>query len=81
VTGSLPHQSDFAERLANLPTEDGWDSYGGKPTTEAARRTAENLTIVPTSTGGVQIELHAGGMDVEIEIDFAGQVSSVLVGQ
>lgn len=54
--------------------EDNWDSYGGKATTQAAIRTAGYLCSVPTSQGGLQIELHAGGADIEIEIAADGKV-------
>ena len=59
-------------------TEPDWDSYGGKPTTEAAIKTARNLVGIPLRTGGIQIEMSAGGADIEIEIDPDGKVSSVL---
>ena len=60
--------------LKNL--ELNWDSYGAPPIDsriiDAAVRIAELLrnppAIVPTSSGGVQLEWHALGIDFEIEI-------------
>ena len=57
----------------------GWDSYGAPPLDRSALRTADSLTFVPTSGGGIQIELHAGGVDVEIEITSTGKVDEVNV--
>lgn len=57
-----------------VATKEDWDSYGGVPTTEAAIATARKLVGVSMSNGGVQIELHAGGWDIEIEIMPDGRV-------
>jgi hypothetical protein len=65
----------FLDDLREL--EEGWDSYGGQPTTDAAIKTAGNLAVVPTSDGGIQLEIHAGGADLEIVIDPAGAVTAV----
>ena len=58
------------ERLAALPP--GWDSYGAKEITPLAidgcRAFANSMSIVPTSEGGIQLEWHALGVDLEIEI-------------
>lgn len=54
-----------------------WDGHRGRPPTEAALKTASNIVVVPLSYGGLQIEMHAGGMDIEIEINSDGVVSSV----
>jgi hypothetical protein len=58
------------DRLRAL--EPDWDSYGGMPTTQAALRAAEgaerSFTLVPHSDGGFQIEIHAAGLDVEVEM-------------
>ena len=60
-----------------MPTGDGWNEPHSKATTDAAKRTAENLTLVPLDEGGIQIEMHAGGWDIEIEIDEDGTVVDV----
>ena len=61
--------------LENLP--EGWDGYRGKKVTREALKTASALCIVPTNSGGVQIELHSGDSIVEIEIDEHGYVHGV----
>ena len=61
---------DDPRKLAGL--EPNWDTYGAKPTTEAAIAKAEllrdNLCFVPMNDGGVQIEVHAAGVEMEVEI-------------
>jgi len=56
----------------------GWDGYDGKPTTKEAIDTATYMTVCPHSNGGLQIEMHAGGVDIEIEVAPDGKVISVL---
>lgn len=58
----------------------GWDSYDGNPITERALRTAGALCFVPCANGGIQVELHAGGVDVEIEIGPDGRVRTIFTG-
>ena len=69
--------------------KDNWDSYGGKPITELALVGADLLLkalsgiqavepfICPCSNGGLQLEWHRNGYDLEIEISPEGQVSEV----
>ncbi len=58
--------------------EPGWDGYGpSQPPSPQAIAAARCIWACPHRDGGLQIELHAGGMDVEIEIDPAGKVLSV----
>ena len=73
---------------ALLSLAPGWDSYNGLPTSEGAARKAINIlsglvseaarfpAIVPTGDGGVQLEWHNNGWDVEIEVDPQGTVSA-----
>lgn len=63
------------EELKELPAN--WDSYGAVTITEAALNTANNLTFVPLSNGGIQIELHTGGVDMELEIHPDGMIQSL----
>jgi hypothetical protein len=63
-----------------LILEPGWDSYGAKridpEAVESARQVIRAIarpdtpapSIVPTSSGGVQIEWHTRGIDLEIEL-------------
>lgn len=62
-----------------LKLEDGWDSYEGqsinpncvKASLELAstvlRDDSPNPSVVPTSRGGIQLEWHTGGVDLEVE--------------
>ncbi len=58
-------------------TEQGWDSYGAPPTSEAAIRTAENFVWVPKSDGGLMLDANHDGVEVEVDINEAGQITSV----
>jgi hypothetical protein len=65
-------------QLLTLPRN--WDSYGGRPVDPACVWASWHLlfavmrddsplpTLVPTSRGGVQIEWHSRGIDLEIEV-------------
>lgn len=63
----------FAE-LAKL--EAGWDSYGAQRIDLGCLQRAQEMfyslrgrwSVVPCSDGGVQLELHQDGLDIEIEI-------------
>lgn len=73
-----------------LSLEPDWDSYGGLPTSEAAARKAIKIVsgfvaqsarlpaIVPVNDGGVQLEWHNNGWDVEIEVHPDGAVSTFI---
>lgn len=64
--------------LLNLP--ENWDSYGAHPINPMAAAFALQLlsetmradtpvpVVVPTSSGGVQLEWHTRGIDLEVEI-------------
>lgn len=54
-----------------------WDSYDGVKITEAAVKTAEALRPVPLSDGGIQLELHCAGSDLEIEIGADGKIRGI----
>ncbi len=58
-------------------TEQNWDSYGPPPTAELAIRTAEKFVWVPKSDGGLMLEANHSGIEVEVEIDDFGQITSV----
>lgn len=69
-----------AEILRLTTQAEDWDSYGGRPTSLRSATTAiqvlASLTpldlpepqILPTTDGGVQLEWHRGGVDLEVEI-------------
>ena len=54
----------------------GWDSYGGKPISHKCLDKAlsilselsDEYQMVPDPDGGVQLERHTGGLDIEIYI-------------
>lgn len=71
----------FEDRLAEMPTGENWDSYEGHPTTEAAKKTARMFSLVPASDGGLMIEWHCAGADVEIEIGPEGDFTLVNWGK
>ncbi len=67
-------------QVAHLATlQQDWDSYGAGPPSPLALAVADAFWVVPTADGGVEIELHAGGMDIEISISPAGRVRDVNV--
>lgn len=55
------------------PRERDWDSYGAVPTTPEALGALRGLAIVPTANGGLQVEMHAGGVEIEAEFDEHGR--------
>lgn len=73
------------QRLLRL--EPDWDSYGAKPirlsTVSFALKTLDQIApdslpapaIVPTPLGGVQLEWHERGVDIEIEVGSAYQAT------
>ena len=67
----------------NLRLEN-WDSYGAAPLTDIALNTADLLhsrwIAMPTNDGGVQLELHTHGIDLEIEIGPDGKVKIEDIG-
>lgn len=68
----------FNDRLAEFAhLKDGWDGTRSMAPSEEAIRTCANFVPVPLCNGGIQVEVHAGGADVEIEIDAAGKIISV----
>lgn len=68
----------------------GWDSYGGHPVRPEAVLHAVSLLakifehdvsapeIVPTSTGGLQLEWHQAGADLEMDVSTDGTVQIFL---
>ena len=76
-----PTLRSFAD-LVNLPPN--WDSYGGRPIEHRAINEALNVltsimedstpapSVVPTSEGGLQLEWHVAGVDLEIALPVSG---------
>ncbi len=68
---------DWKSRLGNLG--DSWVRDGGKQITHAAMQTVESFAVVPCTDGGVQLEVHRDGFDIEICIAPDGRIESALV--
>ena len=76
-------QAELEAALAEYATlARGWNSYGAGPIApaaiEAARTFARETTsipwsAVPLSSGGVQLEVHQRGYDLEIEVKADGE--------
>jgi hypothetical protein len=58
-----------------------WDGYGASPISEAAIQCVEKFAVVPTSDGGLQLELHRDDYDIEVEISPGGHVVYVGLGR
>lgn len=71
----------LAEMRHLLPN---WDSYGAKMIDRAAIAKAQEILpqlsgdwrAVPCSDGSVQLELHAGGFDIEVHISNAAPTTA-----
>jgi hypothetical protein len=88
VPGPLPAWSmpvlRSLQELLGLPA--GWDSYAARPLSPEAAMAALRLllrvmhantpppAVVPLSCGGVQLEWHRGGMDIELTVPVTGPV-------
>lgn len=74
--------SGMIERLIDdMPVTQNWDSYGGNPITDAAKKTVAALQLVPCSDGGIGIEWRLGGSDVEITVGPDGCFTGVYWGK
>ncbi len=66
--------------------EENWDSYGARPIDPRCAEATTNLLlsvldpgtpkpcVVPTNRGGIQLEWHRAGVDLEVEIESPAQV-------
>ena len=64
----------------------GWDSYGAMPIDQRAIEAVQRFVTVagcavPLSDGGVQLEWHVDGWDIEIEFTPEGKIGGVLVAR
>jgi hypothetical protein len=74
-----PYMTHMERSLRGLQgLADGWDGRGSAKPTAASIGTACYMTAVPGGDGSVQLEMHAGGADIEIEIGPDGQVRAVM---
>ena len=68
-------KDDWLGQLAALPCN--WDSYGAPQITEQALAALGSFSVVPLHDGGLQLECHRDGADIEVVIDANGKVSFV----
>jgi len=79
----VPEPNDPMETLRTLAadprlTQPNWDSYGSQPISPAAIDAAAKFLgyrwqAVPCPDGGVQLERHDSGYDIEVTFDVNGQ--------
>lgn len=74
----------YADRLKELSeTKDGWNGKGSVAPTEdaldAARKILFGACVTLTHQGGIQLEWHTLGWDVEIELSPGGTMDNVFV--
>ncbi|OWY02317.1 hypothetical protein [Thioclava sp. IC9] len=83
LTNTSPKWSEDADQRirALMSLEAGWDGHGAEPVRGHVGHYAIGLlnsisdantaapTIVPTTSGGLQLEWHANNIDIEIEIE------------
>jgi len=79
----LPQTESALQELLELPAN--WDSYGARPIRAEVVAEAVDLlhkivqpgtpqpAVVPTARGGLQLEWHIGGIDLEIEFEQPGR--------
>lgn len=77
------NQEDLRERIDSLAElEENWDSYGSAPISlfaiVAAKQIASGWCAVPLNGGGVQLEVHVPGGELEIEICPHGNITGTL---
>lgn len=91
LTEQVPPWFDAVVRTcaAFVELERDWDSYGARPVHESIARAAGDLllqlvrpsvpapTVVPTPSGGIQLEWHTPSVDLEIELASAGRLSAI----
>jgi hypothetical protein len=65
--------------LTRAQDRDEWNGKGSVATTQAARDTVAALVMVPTNDGGMMLDWHAGGLEVEIEVRPDGSLDGISV--
>ena len=71
--------TNWAERL--LALKPNWDSYGAPRISREAISTIEHFATVPCPDGGIQLEIHRDGFDIEIVVGPDGTIESALVAR
>ncbi len=57
----------------------GWNGDKGEQITDAAIWAVESFHTVPCSDGGIQLQIHRSGWDIEIVVDSEGEIISCLL--
>ena len=70
-------KDDWQAEMRNL--QPNWDSYGGRQISESAISAIESFCVVPLSNGGIQLEVHLDGFDVEISVNADGRIDETLI--
>lgn len=75
-----PHAPKFLELLELKPN---WDSYHAKEIDVQSAINADmflnkHVNIIPTVSGGIQLEWHVHGLDIEISFDKDGIVGAMV---
>jgi hypothetical protein len=70
-------KDDWMAELRRL--EPNWNSYQGRRITEEAITVLANFYVTPISDGGVQLEVHQDGFDIEIVIGASGKLESGMI--
>ncbi len=75
--GDYVTNTTWAQELMALP--ENWDSYKSPRIAMRAIATVGQFATVPTCDGGVQLEIHRDGWDIEIGIGADGRIEDVNV--
>ena len=70
-------KENWQERLLELGVD--WNSYGSVPITPSAVETVGQFATVPTCSGGINLEIHRDGYDIEIEVGSDGRIVGCLM--
>ena len=70
-------KTDWTGELRSLKPD--WDGYKASSITEEAIETLSEFSIVPCADGGLQLETHRDGFDIEIQIRPDGHIESALI--
>lgn len=70
---------DWESRLDDLSElKENWNTYGAPPIDPrsilSARKLFRSICVIPTTRGGIQIDSHVAGHDIEIELDETGSI-------
>lgn len=71
----MSDKGKLEKRLSEMPTEEDWDSYGGRSTTDEAKQAVLAFGLVPNNRGGVQ--LHWKDEEVYVEFGPDGEVCGI----